>query len=179
YAPLLANVLIDTEDLVSTLSVGTSGAGRTALVNTAKLESAFGYQVGGVHRHIPEIRQNLAELTGSKIELTFTPILVPMFRGILAVNTARLGKGVTESMVDQAFREAYEDERFVEILPAGSVPDTKNVAKTNLCQISYLIDANSSRVTVVTALDNLVKGTAGAAIQSMNIALGLSEDCGL
>lgn len=178
-APLIAAGLVQVEDIVSTLSVGTSGAGRLAAVNITPLESSFAYQAGGVHRHIPEILQNLSGLSNQFIRLTFTPVLVPMFRGILAVNSARLSPGVTSEDVDRSLRDAYQEEQFVQVLSGGISPDTKDVERTNLCQISFVVDESSGRVTVLSALDNLVKGTAGAAIQSMNLALGLSEATGL
>lgn len=179
FAPLIAKKLIEVDDLVSTLSVGTSGAGRTAQVNTEPFKSAYPYQIGGVHRHIPEIVQNLSPLSSEKIRLTFTPVLVPMFRGILAVSSARLKDSVSKVDIEQAFRDVYENERFIELLEVGQLPDTKNVEMTNKCQISFALDQTSARITVISALDNLVKGTAGAAIQSMNLALGFDESLGL
>lgn len=178
-APLVAHGLVDSADLVATLAVGTSGAGRLAEVNTTKLESAFPYQVGGVHRHIPEIIQNLGGLTEKEVKLTFTPVLVPMFRGILAVNSANLVVGTKKEQVEKAFEQAYGAEKFIAVLTDGTYPDTKNVSGTNYCQIALALDQQTNRVTVVSALDNLVKGTAGAAIQCMNLALGFSEDLGL
>lgn len=179
FAPLLAEGLVEATDLVSTLSVGTSGAGRNAEVNVSGLESAYAYQVGGVHRHIPEILQNLAPLTNQEPQLTFTPVLVPMFRGILAVNSAKLKQGVGLEQVTAAFAKDYGSETFIELLEPGTSPDTKNVEFTNKVQISFIVDAESHRVTVISALDNLVKGTAGAAIQSMNLAAGFPESFGL
>jgi N-acetyl-gamma-glutamyl-phosphate reductase len=178
-APLLASDLIEPEDLVSTLSVGTSGAGRNASVNIDGLSSAYAYQIGGIHRHIPEILQNLQPLAKSKISLTFTPVLVPMFRGILAVNTARLKPTVSESDVRDAFNSACSNEPYVRLLDAGASPNTKDVEFSNQVQISFSLDQSSGRVTVISALDNLVKGTAGAAIQCMNIALGFDQQLGL
>lgn len=178
-APLIAADLVETGDLVATLSVGTSGAGRMAEVNTSKLESAFPYQVGGVHRHIPEIKQNLAQLTTDEVRLTFTPVLVPMFRGILAVSSAKLNSGVSQAEVEAAFSHAYANEKFVELLSDGEYPNTKAVEKTNYTQIAFALDKETNRVTVISALDNLVKGTAGAAIQCLNLAFGFSEDLGL
>ena len=114
FAPLLKAKLIDPTDLVSTLSVGTSGAGRNAEVNQGEaLASAFAYQVGGIHRHIPEVEQNLNRVSESKVSLTFTPVLVPMFRGILAVNTAKLFPGADLGQVRNAFAEAYSSESCI------------------------------------------------------------------
>lgn len=179
FAPLLAAGLVEAEDLVSTLSVGTSGAGRNASVNENGLSSAFAYQVGGVHRHIPEVLQNLQRLSSSKVSLSFTPVLVPMFRGILAVNSAKAKPGITLEDVRKAFSSAYESEPVVEILPDGIFPDTKATEYLNKVQIGLALDLESSKVIVISALDNLVKGTAGAAVQSMNLALGFEEFLGL
>jgi N-acetyl-gamma-glutamyl-phosphate reductase len=180
YSPLLRDKLIECEDLVSTLSVGTSGAGRNAAVNVGeKLASAYAYQVGGIHRHIPEVAQNLNKVSQSKVSLTFTPVLVPMFRGILAVNTAKLVAGVSLAEVRKSFEDAYGSEQFIELLPQGVFPNTADVECNNKVQIGLAVDESSARVTVITAIDNLVKGTAGAAIQSMNIALGFPEGTGI
>ena len=179
-APLLRDGLVDPTDLVSTLSVGTSGAGRNAEVNQEPvLASAFAYQVGGIHRHIPEVQQNLQKSAKGQVSLTFTPVLVPMFRGILAVNTAKLLPGVDETAIRNAFTSVYGTESFIEILPPGTFPNTADVEFTNKVQIGIVIDEASGRVVVVSAIDNLVKGTAGAAIQSMNISLGFSEGTGI
>ena len=180
YAPLLRDRLILPADLVSTLSVGTSGAGRNAEVNVGKaLASACAYQVGGIHRHIPEVEQNLNKVANSKVSLTFTPVLVPMFRGILAVNTAKLTVDVSLSQLRKSFEDAYGDEQFIELLPQGYFPNTADVELNNKVQIGVALDEASGRITVITAIDNLVKGTAGAALQCMNIALGLAEDTGI
>ena len=180
YSPLLRDRLIECEDLVSTLSVGTSGAGRNAEVNIGeRLASAYAYQVGGIHRHIPEVAQNLNKVAESKVSLTFTPVLVPMFRGILAVNTAKLLPGVSLAQVRSSFEDAYGSEQFIELLPQGSFPNTADVEYNNKVQIGIAVDEASGRVTVISAIDNLVKGTAGAAIQSMNIALGIPESTGI
>lgn len=180
YSPLLRDRLISPTDLVSNLSVGTSGAGRNAEVNQGEtLASAFAYQVGGVHRHIPEVEQNLDKVSASKVSLTFTPVLVPMFRGILAVNTAKLLPGFDLTAVRESFSKAYSSEGFVELLPQGVFPDTSSVEYNNKVQIGLALDEATSRVVVISAIDNLVKGTAGAALQSMNIALGLDEGTGI
>jgi N-acetyl-gamma-glutamyl-phosphate reductase len=179
-APLLSAELVEARDLVSTLSVGTSGAGRNAEVNQDPvLASAYAYQVGGIHRHIPEIQQNLEKSSKDKVSLTFTPVLVPMFRGILAVNTAKMLPGTDEEAIRKAFADAYGSENYVEILPAGSFPNTADVEFTNKVQIGFAVDEATGRVVVVSAIDNLVKGTAGAALQSMNIALGFQEETGI
>jgi N-acetyl-gamma-glutamyl-phosphate reductase len=182
FAPLLASSVIQPKDLVSTLSVGTSGAGRNSEVNDGNkpaLESAYAYQIGGIHRHIPEISQNLNRVSQEPVTLTFTPVLVPMFRGILAVNTAELVSGVGVDEIRTAFESAYGAEKHIRVLAAGQFPNTKDVENKNLVEIGFAIDEATNRVVVISSIDNLVKGTAGAAIQSMNIALGISEDTGL
>jgi len=180
FAPLLEANLIEPKDLVSTLSVGTSGAGANASVNQGEgLHSAYPYQVGGVHRHIPEVAQNLNRVSSENVTLTFTPVLVPMFRGILAVNTAKLVSGVSKADLRSAFENAYAAEKYIELLPEGSFPDTKDVENANRALIGFAIDEATNRVVVISAIDNLVKGTAGAALQSMNIALGLDEGLGV
>ncbi len=182
YAPLLAAGLIESDDLVATLSVGTSGAGRNSEANkdsSPAIDSAYAYQVGGVHRHIPEVIQNLQRVSPNKVTLSFTPVLVPMFRGILAVNTAKLVSGVSSSDIRAAFEKSYGSEVHIELLPEGSFPDTGNVSLTNKVQIGFKIDEANNRIVVISAIDNLVKGTAGAALQSMNLGLGLPENTGI
>ena len=183
-APGVAAGVIDPGDIVSVLTVGPSGAGKslkTNLLASEILGSANPYAVGGTHRHIPEIRQALAAArpsTGSgtqDIRISFTPVLVPMSRGILATSTAPIVEGVSDAEIRQAWESAYGDETFVQLLPEGSFPRTADVLGANTALLGLAIDRAANRVTVVTAVDNLVKGTAGAAVQSMNIALGLPE----
>jgi N-acetyl-gamma-glutamyl-phosphate reductase len=181
-APGIRADLIESSDLVSVLAVGPSGAGkslRTDLLAAEMLGSASAYQVGGVHRHNPEIRQNLVAAGGVDVSISFTPVLVPMSRGILATSTARLKPGVTEAQVRDAWEAAYADEPFVHVLPAGVFPRTADTLGANTALIGLAVDEAAGRVVVVSAIDNLVKGTAGAAIQSTNIALGLAETTGL
>jgi len=182
YAPLLATGVIESDDLVATLSVGTSGAGRNSAANEGNrmvLTSSYAYQVGGIHRHIPEVIQNLQRVSSKKVTLSFTPVLVPMFRGILAVNTAKLAPGITQQGIRNAFEKAYADETHIELLADGAFPNTIDVEMNNKVQIGFSIDEASARVVIISAIDNLVKGTAGAAIQSMNLALGMPENTGI
>lgn len=181
-APGVAAGVIDPSDIVSVLAVGPSGAGKslkTNLLASEILGSANPYAVGGTHRHIPEIRQALAAaspaMAADGIRLSFTPVLVPMSRGILATSSAPIVDGVTDAQIREAWESAYGDETFVQLLPEGRFPRTADVLGANTALIGLAIDRAANRVTVVTAVDNLVKGTAGAAIQSMNIALGLPE----
>jgi len=181
-APGVAAGVIDASDIVSVLAVGPSGAGKSLKPNLLASEilgSANPYAVGGTHRHIPEIRQALAAAGGGdaeSIRISFTPVLVPMSRGILATSTAPIVDGVTDAQIRDAWESAYGEEIFVHLLPDGRFPRTADVLGANTALIGLAIDRAANRVTVVTAVDNLVKGTAGAAIQSMNIALGLPED---
>ena len=181
-APGIAAGVIESHDLVSVLAVGTSGAGKslkTELLASEIAGSASAYQVGGTHRHNPEIVQNLAAAGGVGVSISFTPVLVPMSRGILATSTARLAPGVTEHDVREAWESAYADEPFVHLLPAGEFPRSGDTTGANTALIGLAVDERAGRVVAVSALDNLVKGTAGAAIQSANIALGLAETTGL
>ena len=177
-APLANAGVIELDDIVSVLSVGTSGAGRTLKANLLASEvsgSASAYGVGGVHRHTPEIEQNLRKAAGAEVKVSFTPVLVPMSRGILAVNTATAKtSGAREALV-----AAYSNEKFVRVLGDGEFPSTSSTLGVNTCLIGVAVDEHSNRVVVISAIDNLVKGTAGAAIQSLNIALGFAEDTGL
>ena len=181
-APGIRAGLIDDEDIVAVLAVGPSGAGKslkTMYLASEILGSANPYAVGGTHRHIPEIQQNLRKAGAVSPTLSFTPVLVPMSRGILATSTARVKPGVTAEQVQAAWEDAYAGEPFVQVLPAGTVPRTADVLGANTVLIGVALDAAAGRVVTVLAMDNLYKGTAGAAIQSVNIALGLDETAGL
>ncbi|MFE6997771.1 N-acetyl-gamma-glutamyl-phosphate reductase [Microbacterium sp. NPDC057659] len=181
-APGVAAGVIDPGDIVSVLAVGPSGAGKSLkphLLGSELLGTANPYAVGGTHRHIPEIRQALAAaagVAGDGIRISFTPVLVPMARGILATSTAPIVPGASDADIREAWQQAYGEETFVQVLPEGQFPRTADVLGANTALIGLAIDRAANRVTVVTAVDNLVKGTAGAAIQSMNLALGLPED---
>lgn len=180
-APGVAAGVIDPRDIVSVLAVGPSGAGKslkTNLLGSEILGTANPYAVGGTHRHIPEIRQALAaasDVAPEGIRISFTPVIVPMSRGILATSTAPIVGDVSDAEIRAAWEDAYGDETFVQMLPAGQFPRTADVLGANTALIGLAIDRPAGRVTVVTAVDNLVKGTAGAAVQSMNLALGLPE----
>lgn len=182
-APLVRAGLVDPSALSAVLPVGYSGAGRSAKQHLLLAEAAGGavpYGIGGTHRHIPEVLQNLRRASGvADARLTFTPVLVPMVRGILAVLTAPAGDGVTAERLLEALATDYADEPFVTVLAPGSVPSTQQVMGANTVRIGAAVDRRSGQVTVVCAIDNLVKGTAGGAVQSMNLALGLPETMGL
>jgi N-acetyl-gamma-glutamyl-phosphate reductase len=181
-APGIQAGLLLADDLVAVLAVGPSGAGKslkTNLLASEILGSASAYGVGGTHRHTPEITQNLALAGGVDVGISFTPVLVPMSRGILATSTAKLAPGATAQQVRAAFDAAYADEPFVHVLPEGQFPRTADTVGANTALIGLAVDEATRRIVTVTAIDNLVKGTAGAAIQSANIALGLAETTGL
>lgn len=182
-APLVAAGLLDASALGVVLPVGYSGAGRSPkqhLLLTEAGGGAVAYGAGGTHRHIPEILQNLRRAGGpADARLTFTPVLVPMSRGILAVATAPVGPGTTSEQLLDALRTAYADEPFLRVLPEGSMPATADTRGANTVHLGAVVDRRSGTATVLAALDNLVKGTAGAAIQSLNLALGLPETAGL
>lgn len=181
-APGIAAGVVEADDIVTVLAVGPSGAGKALKTNLLAAEilgSANPYAVGGTHRHIPEIQQSLRWAGATDPKVSFTPVIVPMSRGILATSTARITPGTDAATVRQAWVDAYAGETFVELLPEGQFPRTADVLGANTALLGLAIDEQAGRVVVVTAVDNLVKGTAGAAIQSANIALGLAETAGL
>lgn len=181
-APALAGGAIEVDDIVSVLTVGTSGAGRGATEKLFELEptgSANAYQVGGIHRHTPEIEQNLSKSAGERIQVSFTPVLSSLERGILAVNTAKLKPGQTLTSVRDAYAKHYADEAFVAVYAEGQFPSTADTIGENKALIGLAVDEHANRLVSICAIDNLVKGTGGAAIQSMNIALGIAEGTGL
>ena len=180
-APAVAAGLVG-PDVVVVAASGTSGAGKSPephLLGSEVMGSASAYGVGGVHRHTPEIAQNLSDLTDRPVRVSFTPMLVPMTRGILATCSAPLQPGVSAVEVREAYLKAYDAEPFVQLLPEGEWPQTKAVHGSNACHLQVTVDENAGRLVAVGAIDNLTKGTAGAAIQSMNLALGLGETLGL
>lgn len=182
-APGISAGVIEPQDIVSVLAVGPSGAGKAAkthLLGAELMGTANPYAVGGTHRHIPEIKQALRDAGAtSEPTISFTPVLVPMSRGILATSTARVVDGTTLTQVRDAWESAYADEPFVHVLPEGVMPRTADTLGANTCLLGLALDEAAGRVVVVAALDNLAKGTAGAAIQSANIALGIPESTGL
>jgi N-acetyl-gamma-glutamyl-phosphate reductase len=182
-APLLAAGLAGPADIVAVAASGTSGAGRTprpGLLATEVLGSVSAYQVGGVHRHTPEIEQALGEVTGTRPTVSFTPLLVPMPRGILATCTARLVSANSVAADPRAvLADAYAGEPFIRVLPDGQWPSTAATLGGNTVHLQAAADARAGRAVVVAAEDNLVKGAAGQAIQIANLMLGLPEEAGL
>jgi N-acetyl-gamma-glutamyl-phosphate reductase len=181
-APLLAAGLADPADIVVVSASGTSGAGRTPsqeLLATEVMGSMSPYKVGGVHRHTPEIEQALGEASGTRPTVSFTPLLAPMPRGILATCTARLRPGGPAAGPCQVLAAGYAGEPFVQVLPEGRWPSTAATLGSNSVHLQAATDAHAGRAVVVAALDNLVKGAAGQAIQIANLMLGLPETAGL
>ncbi|MFJ6845654.1 N-acetyl-gamma-glutamyl-phosphate reductase [Streptomyces griseoluteus] len=161
---------------------GTSGAGKAPkahLLGAEVMGSMTPYGVGGGHRHTPEMIQNLSAAAGERVSVSFTPTLAPMPRGILATCSAKARAGVTAEAVRAVYEKAYADEPYVRLLPEGQWPATGAVTGSNAVQVQVALDAETGRVIVISAIDNLTKGTAGGAVQSMNIALGLDETTGL
>ncbi|MFF3513780.1 N-acetyl-gamma-glutamyl-phosphate reductase [Streptomyces sp. NPDC002573] len=161
---------------------GTSGAGKALkpnLLGSEVMGSMSPYGVGGVHRHTPEMIQNLSAVAGEAVSVSFTPTLAPMSRGILATCNAKARPGVTAESVRAAYEKAFADEPFVHLLPEGQWPATASVCGSNAVQVQVAYDAAAHRIIAISAIDNLTKGTAGGAVQSMNIALGLDETTGL
>ncbi len=186
-APLLVAGLVSGGDVVVVAASGTSGAGRAprpGLLGSEVMGSMSAYKAGGVHQHTPEIVQNLraaTALAGSSepVTLSFTPMLAPMPRGILATCSARTLPGTTGDHLYEALAGAYAEEPFVHVLPPGSWPSTASTVGSNSAQLQVALDDTAGRATVVAALDNLVKGAAGQAVQNANLMLGLPESSGL
>ncbi|MEC4017055.1 N-acetyl-gamma-glutamyl-phosphate reductase [Streptomyces sp. H27-D2] len=179
--PAYAAGLAEPEAVIVAAS-GTSGAGKAAkphLMGSEVLGSMSPYGVGGGHRHTPEMIQNLSAAAGERVSVSFTPTLAPMSRGILATCTAKAKPGVTAARVREAYEKAFAAEPFVHLLPEGQWPSTAAVYGSNAALLQVAYDAAAGRIIVISAIDNLTKGTAGGAVQSMNIALGLPEELGL
>ena len=195
FQPALSAGLVQTDDLVADLAVGYSGAGRSSgrmdLLAAQAINSAHPYSVGGTHRHIPEILQNLRKAAAvdpsfaqsqKPIRLGLTPILVPMSRGILAVVSARLsalGRSMGMADIRAVWEGIYAKEPFVDLLPEGKLPSTAEVYGSNRAQVQVAVDQRADRLYAFAAIDNLTRGTAGQALQAVNLALGLPEETGL
>ncbi len=180
-APAIASGLA-TPDVVVVAASGTSGAGKAAkphLLGSEVMGNASAYGVGGVHRHTPEMTQNLQALTEHEVRVSFTPILAPMPRGILATCSAPLADSSGVEAVREAYQAAYDAEPFIHLVPEGEWPQTKAVAGANTAHLQVAVDEAAGRVVAIGAMDNLAKGTAGAAVQCLNLAFGLDETLGL
>ncbi|MES9961708.1 MAG: N-acetyl-gamma-glutamyl-phosphate reductase [Sedimenticola sp.] len=176
--PLLEAGVIETDGLVADCKSGVSGAGRGANVGMLMGEVGESFKAYGVpgHRHLPEIRQNLSEVASEPVGLTFVPHLLPMIRGIHATLYAQ---AIAEADLQQLFEERYANEPFVDVLPAGSHPETRSVRGVNHCRIAVHQPQEGDTIVVLSVIDNLVKGAAGQAVQNMNLMLGLDESAGL
>ena len=179
--PLAKEGLIDMNSIIVDAKSGTSGAGRGAKVDNLYCEVNENIKAYGVasHRHTPEIEEQLGYASGENVVLNFTPHLVPMNRGILATAYANLKPGVTEEMVRAAYDKHYKEEKFVRVLDKGLCPQTKWVEGSNYVDVNFVIDNRTNRVIMMGAIDNLVKGAAGQAVQNMNLMFGLPETEGL
>ncbi|MCC9708732.1 N-acetyl-gamma-glutamyl-phosphate reductase [Streptomyces sp. MNU76] len=179
--PAYAAGLAENEAVIVAAS-GTSGAGKAPkahLLGSEVMGSMTPYGVGGGHRHTPEVMQNLGGVAGEPVTVSFTPTLAPMPRGILATCSAKARPGVTAESVRAAYEKAFADEPFVHLLPEGQWPATASVYGSNAVAVQVAYDEAAGRIIAISAIDNLTKGTAGGALQSMNIALGLHETTGL
>jgi N-acetyl-gamma-glutamyl-phosphate reductase len=180
-APALADGLVAPEITVVAVT-GTSGAGKSLkphLLGSEVMGSASAYGVGGGHRHTPEFAQNLSAVAGERVTVSFTPVLAPMSRGILTTASAPLVAGVDAAAVRVTYEKAYANEPFVQLLPESAWPSTAATLGSNNVQLQVAVDESAGRLVAIAAIDNLTKGTAGGAVQSMNIALGFAETTGL
>jgi N-acetyl-gamma-glutamyl-phosphate reductase len=179
--PLVRSGLIDADDIIIDAKSGVTGAGRELKQTSLFAEVAEGVNAYGVanHRHAPEIDQGLSAAAGRPITVNFTPHLMPMNRGILATIYVRLAKGADVAELRRTLDAAYAGEPFVRIVPAGAMPATQHVRGSNLCLIGLAADRVKGRAILVAAIDNLVKGASGQAVQNMNVMLGLPETTGL
>jgi len=182
-APLLKAGLVGLDDIIIDSKSGVSGAGRTlasGLHFSEVNENMKAYSISGGHRHIPEIQQEMGKLSGRKQPvITFTPHLIPVTRGILSTIYLKLKQTHTTSDLIDIYKEFYKNEPFIRVIDEGYLPEIKGVAGTNFCDIGLKVDTRTNRVTVVSVIDNLVKGAAGQGVQNMNLMFGLPEDSGL
>lgn len=179
-APAVVGGIADASDIVVVAASGTTGAGRSARVNligSEVMNSLTSYKFGGVHQHTPEIEEALTRLSSQEVKLSFTPILAPMPRGILATVTMKCERTIEE--LRKVYAAAYANEKFVTLLPEGSLPETSSLIGSNGIHLQVAIDRHTSRLIISAAIDNLGKGAAGQALQNANIMAGLPEDHGL
>jgi N-acetyl-gamma-glutamyl-phosphate reductase len=178
FLPLIEAGVIDTTSLIADCKSGVSGAGRKAEVGALFAEAGDNFKAYGVagHRHLPEIRQGLARVAGADVGLTFVPHLTPLIRGIHATLYAKITQDVD---LQALFEQRYQGEQFVDVLPAGSHPETRSVRGANVCRIAVHRPQGGDTVVILSAIDNLVKGAAGQAVQNMNILFDLPEGTGL
>jgi N-acetyl-gamma-glutamyl-phosphate reductase len=179
--PLVKKGLIFLEGIVVDSKSGVSGAGRDVVLESLFCEVNEGVKAYKIfaHRHTPEIEQELSQLVQKEIKVTFVPHLIPMDRGILSTLYVRLVRKMKTEELLSAFQDHYEGEPFIRIYPKGKLPNTKDVRGSNFCHIGVVVSEPDDRAVVVTAIDNLVKGASGEAVQNMNIMLGYPETMGL
>lgn len=179
--PALEAGLIEKDGIVADCKSGVTGAGRKMTQNThyPELNEAFTAYKVAAHRHTPEMEQTLSKAADAPVKLTFVPHLLPVNRGILATCYARLKPGVTMESLSRVYHERYDGEYFVRLLPEGRVADIKNVWYSNFCDVSLHLDSRTGTLVAISAIDNMVKGAAGQAVQNMNLAFGLDETAGL
>ncbi len=173
---------IELNDVVVVAASGTTGAGRSSKINLSASEvmgSLTSYKFGGLHQHTPEIEEAISNLSGGEVKISFTPILAPMPRGILATITAKLTSPISGEQAHSRFTTAYKDEHFVTVLPIGSMPKTAALLGSNHVQMQVAVDEHTDRLVISVAIDNLGKGAAGQGIQNANIMFGLPESDGL
>ncbi|MDF1496056.1 N-acetyl-gamma-glutamyl-phosphate reductase [Caproiciproducens sp. CPB-2] len=180
-APALKNGLIEKDGIIADCKSGVTGAGRKPSQNTHYPELNEGMSAYKVacHRHTPEMEQSLSHVAGAPVKLTFVPHLLPVNRGILATCYAKLAAGATMEQIQKAYHDAYDSEYFIRLLPQGIEADIKNVRYSNFCDISLHADSRTGTLVAISAIDNMVKGAAGQAIQNMNLAFGIEETAGL
>ena len=180
-APVVKNKLISLEGIIIDAKSGVTGAGRGLSQNThfPDTNEAFSAYKAGAHRHTPEIEQTVSKIAGEKVSLTFVPHLLPVNRGIEESIYCKLADGVTAETVRKAYEDAYENEKFVRLMPNGEYANIKNVRVSNFCDISLHLDEHTRTLIICSCIDNIVKGAAGQAMQLMNIRMGLPEDAGL
>ncbi|GAB4342676.1 MAG: N-acetyl-gamma-glutamyl-phosphate reductase [Desulfobulbaceae bacterium] len=181
-APLLRGGLVDPATIIIDSKSGTSGAGRAASLGTLFCEVTDGfraYKTGGTHRHIPEMEQEISLLAGNPVTISFTPHLLPISRGILSTIYGGLTGNATLEELHSLYNEAYGGEFFVRLCPPGTVPATQHVRGSNFCDIGLSVDTRAKRIIVLAAIDNIVKGAAGQAVQNMNLMNGFPEETGL
>ena len=179
--PLLKHKLIDEKSIIIDAKSGTSGAGRSAKVDNLFCEVNENMKAYGIgsHRHTPEIEEQLSKVAGEDIVISFTPHLVPMMRGILVTAYAALKPGIGEEDIKNAYESEYANEKFIRLLRKNENAETRFVKGSNFVDIGYVIDKRTNRIVVTGAIDNLIKGAAGQAVQNMNLMFGIDEECGL
>ncbi|MDD2524515.1 MAG: N-acetyl-gamma-glutamyl-phosphate reductase [Endomicrobiaceae bacterium] len=180
-APAIKNDLVKSDDIIVDSKSGVSGSGRKNVVKYYETEhpTLRAYNIAGKHRHIPEIEQELSILFNKKVTITFTPQIIPLERGMLSTIYFNLNNVMTTSQIIDVYKNFYKGKNFVRVLDEGILPSIKNVANTNFCEIGLSVDTRTNKLIVVSAIDNLVKGASGQAVQNMNLMFGLDETEGL